>query len=211
MKTAKIENGHRNFNIKSGHIDIEDRTVELSFSSEEPVLRWFGQEILDHKESSIDFSRLRNGAPILEDHKDGQIGVVLEAGLKDGRGVAKVKFSSSVRGQEIFNDIQDGIRQNVSFGYQIKNLTLESEEEGEEPVYRSKDWMPYEISIVGVPADQTIGIGRSLDEGNEIEVEDNFRSLDDSITELIEEKENTEKLKEQRLKCLTLKINKALK
>jgi len=214
MKTTKIKNQYRTLRIDTGNINEDDRTVELSFSSELPVSRYFGQEILDHDPKSVDLSRLNNGAALLEDHKDGQIGVVLGAKIENGRGVAKVKFSRSQRGEEIYQDVLDEIRQNVSFGYVIRSLELEKEEEGKEPVYRSKDWMPFEISIVGTPADPTIGIGRSMEEENEVKVPDSFRTLGDDV-EVIEDKEvinekKSQKYKEQRLKLLSLKINKAL-
>lgn len=202
MKTIKIERQYRNLNIKSGDINEDERTVDLSFSSEEPVRRWFGSEILDHKSKSVDLSRLNNGAAVLEDHRGGQVGVVEAANIKEKRGLAKLRFSKNGRGAEIFEDIVDGIRRNISFGYEVRNLTLVEENEGEEPIYRSMDWMPFEISVVGVPADQTIGIGRSKDEQNEIEVEDGFRELG---TEKLIREEKPEEEKEIRNNNLSLR------
>lgn len=206
MKKVNIETQYRTLDIRSGNINEDDRTVELSFSSEEPVSRYFGTEILDHNPKSVDLSRLNNKAAVLEDHQGSQIGVVLGAKIKDGKGLAKIKFSQVGRGAEVWQDIKDGIRSNISFGYQVRNLTLEEENEGEEPVYRSMDWMPFEISVVGVPADATIGIGRSKENISEAEVDASFRDL----TKPDVEENITDKLKEQRLKLLTLKINKKL-
>jgi hypothetical protein len=176
MKKIDIQNQYRTLDVRSGNIDEENRTVELSFSSEEPVERYFGTEILDHNPKSVNLSRLNNNAAVLEDHAGPQVGVVLGAKIENGRGVAKVKFSRVGRGAEIFQDIMDGIRSNISFGYQLLDLTRD--EEIEEPTYRSYNWMPFEISVVGVPADATIGIGRSKEVTTEIEVEDNFRTLE---------------------------------
>ena len=176
MKRVEIGNQYRNLDIRSGNINEEERTVELSFSSEEPVERYFGIEILDHNPKSVDLSRLNNKAAVLEDHDGSQIGVVLGAKIEDGRGMAKLKFSKVGRGAEVWQDILDGIRSNISFGYQINDLTLD--EEAEETTYRSHSWLPFEISVVGVPADHTIGIGRSKEFKNEIEVDDSFRTLD---------------------------------
>jgi len=189
MKKAKIESQVRNFNVKSGNIDEEARTVELSFSSELPVQRYFGNEILDHSEGSVDLSRLNNGAAVLEDHYSSQIGKVVSATIENGRGLARLMFSRVGRGAEVFQDIVDGIRENISVGYQIKDLTRVEDIDGE-PTYRSMNWMPYEISVVGPPADTTVGIGRSKTDVNEIEVDDNFRSLttDEKIIEPKEEK-----------------------
>jgi len=187
MKKTKIESQVRSFNVRNGHIDEEARTVELSFSSELAVERYFGNEILDHKEGSVDLSRLNNGAAVLEDHGGSQIGKVVSATIENGRGMAKLLFSKVGRGAEVFQDIVDGIRENISVGYQIKDLTRVEDIDGE-PTYRSMNWMPYEISIVGTPADATVGIGRSKTDVNEIEVDDNFRSL--KVVEPKEEKKH---------------------
>ena len=177
MKREKIGSQFRNHNIKSGNIDEEARTVDLSFSSELPVERYFGNEILDHDPKSVDLSRLNNGAAVLEDHGGSQIGKVVSASIKDGRGMAKLMFSRVGRGAEVFQDIVDGIRESISVGYQLRDLTKVDDVEGE-PTYRSMDWMPYEISIVSTPADATVGIGRSKEDVKEIEVDDSFRSKD---------------------------------
>lgn len=189
MKKTKIESQVRSFNFKNGNIDEETRTVEVSFSSELAVQRYFGNEILDHSEGSADLSRLNNGAAVLEDHGGSQIGKVVSATIENGRGLAKLMFSKVGRGAEVFQDIVDGIRENISFGYQLKDLTRVDDIDGE-PTYRSMNWMPYEISVVGTPADPTIGIGRSKSDVNEIEVDDNFRSLktEEKIVEPKEEK-----------------------
>lgn len=200
MKKIKIERQYRKLTIKSGDINKEERTVDVSFSSEEPVERWFGTEILDHKSSSVDLNRLNNGAAVLEDHGGGQIGVVEFAEIKEGRGFAKLRFSQNGQGANVFQDIEDGIRRNISFGYQLNDLTLEKEEKGKNPVYRSNSWTPFEISVVGTPADTTIGVGRSSEDSNEIEVDDSFRDLTDKTTTGDNEKDLIKKEKEKETK-----------
>ena len=159
--------------IKSGDIDEEKRTVDLSFSSEEPVDRYFGVEILDHKKSSVDLSRLKNGASVLVDHDGDQVGVVEDARIGDDRrGYARLRFGKSNRASEVFQDIVDGIRKNISFGYRILKMVEEKTEDGAKTIYRAMKWMPLEISSVSVPADATIGIGRSEEDEREIEVEE---------------------------------------
>lgn len=208
MKRANIKNQYRTLDIRSGNINEEDRTVEVSFSSEEPVERYFGTEILDHKPESVDLSRLNNKAAVLEDHDGPQVGVVLGAKIENGRGMAKLKFSSVGRGAEIWQDIVDGIRSNISFGYQLRNLTREKDTE--EPTYRSFDWLPFEISVVSTPADATIGIGRSKEDGIEIEVDEEFRTIAkgdivlDEKEPIIEDEKNNEVLNDIQLKKLTL-------
>jgi phage head maturation protease len=141
-----------------GRIDKQARTVELAFSSETPVPRIYGDEILDHSASSVDLTRLRNGAPLLMDHVHGdQIGVVESARIDPDRvGRALVRFGSGARANEIFNDVADGIRRNVSVGYRV----IDVQDDGGDS-YRVTRWQPYEISVVSVPADASVGVGRA--------------------------------------------------
>ena len=148
------------FEVRAETVDAEKRTVELSFSSEEPYARWWGTEILDHGSKSVQLGRLNNGASLLMDHNTrDQIGVVEKAWIKGRKGFAIVRFGKSARAEEIWQDVQDGIRKLVSVGYRILNLVLEKEEDGD-PTYRATEWEPYEISFVAVPADTTVGVGR---------------------------------------------------
>jgi HK97 family phage major capsid protein len=162
---ARIKTGetlYRTATIVRDQVNKDTRTVPLSFSSEQPVERWWGTEILDHTPTSVRMDRLRNGAPLLVDHSTrDHVGVIEEATIgPDRKGRAIVRFGNSARANEIFQDVQDGIRQNISVGYQIHRMVLESEADGVE-TYRAMDWMPLEISITAVPADNTVGIGRS--------------------------------------------------
>jgi hypothetical protein len=209
MKKISLKNQFRKLDVKSGNINEEERTVELSFSSEEPVERYFGNEILDHKPSSVNLSRLNNGAAVLEDHGGAQIGKVVGAKIENGRGMAKLMFSRVGRGAEVFQDIVDGIRENIPFGYQLLDLTRVDDVDGE-ATYRSMNWLPFEISVVSTPADATIGIGRSKDESNEIEVEAEFRNLDGSIDKVIKEEKINEELnslQKKKLSLLKMKVN----
>ncbi|MDT0626882.1 phage major capsid protein [Alteromonas sp. W364] len=151
-------------------INEETRTVDLAFSSETPYLREFGMEILDHSAGSVDLSRLKDGAPLLVDHDvTDVVGVVEQVSIGSDRvGRVKVRFGNSARAVEVFNDIKDKIRRHVSVGYQI--LEGELEQQGADnstvPNYRVTKWMPFEVSIVSVPADMTVGIGRNLNNDN---------------------------------------------
>lgn len=143
-------------------IDTENRTAWLAFSSETPVQRWYGWEVLDHDPNSIRLDRLRSSGPLLADHNTrDHIGVVRKVEIgADRKARAQVQFSRSARGQEIFQDVLDGIRANVSVGYQIHQAEKDGVRD-DEPVIRATDWEPYEVSMVSVPADTAVGIGRS--------------------------------------------------
>ena len=162
---------HRSFDLKREFINEEKRTVELAFSSEtDKVERWFGIEILDHGAGSIRLGRLQNNAPLLMDHdiRD-QIGVVESISIDSDRVArAVVRFGKSKRAKEIFTDVVDGIRGKVSVGYMIHSREETDEGTEHKPVYRVKDWEPYEISMVSVPADDSVGAGRQA--ANLIEV-----------------------------------------
>ena len=173
MAKKKINTGvmHRSFDLSRDAINEEARTVELSFSSESPVSRWFGDEILDHSSESIRLGRLNDGGAVLVDHdaRD-HVGVVESVVVgADRMGRALVRFGKSARADEIWQDITDGIRKSVSVGYRIHRMTLESEVDGLE-TYRASDWEPFEISIVSVPADADVGIGRAAQGEHETEI-----------------------------------------
>lgn len=156
---------YRELKISNDAINAAARTVSIAFSSEAPVDRYFGIEILDHKPSSVRLERLRDGGPLLLNHDpDDQIGVVESVEIdSDGVGRAVVRLGKGERADEIFNDIVDGIRRKVSVGYQIHAMNLESNKDGVE-TYRVTDWEPLEISIVSIPADNSVGVGRSHEE-----------------------------------------------
>lgn len=161
----------RAFLVKRDTIDELARTVELAFASETPYERYWGIEVLDCSPKAVRLDRLTRGGPLLCDHDTtDQIGVIEAVQIgADKVCRATVRFGKSVRASEVFQDVVDGIRQNVSVGYQIHAATVvgaadneDGEVEMEETAtYRITDWTPYEVSIVSCPADATVGIGRS--------------------------------------------------
>lgn len=155
--------------IRAGLVDEETREVELSFSSEEPYERWWGVEILGHKAGECDMSWIASGrAPFLKDHRtDEQIGVITRA-WRDPKGLrnrAVARFGRSEDAEEQMRDAMDGIRVNVSVGYEIRELEL-VKRDGDTSTYRVTDWLPLEASLVSIPADMTVGLGRSVSPDN---------------------------------------------
>lgn len=151
-------------------VDDEARTVELAFSSEQPCERWWGVEILDHSPQSIRLGRLSSGGPLLMDHDDrDHVGVIESVRIDADRvGRAVVRFGRSQRAEEIFQDVKDGIRRNVSVGYMIHKATLVETREDQE-IYRVTDWEPHEVSLVSVPADAYVGVGRAMEDPRTVE------------------------------------------
>ncbi len=159
----------RSFTILERAVDEEARTVEIAFSSEEPYERYFGDEVLDHGPQSVRLDRLKGGAAVLVNHDSGdQVGVVESARVDgDKRGRAVIRFSKSARGQEIMQDVKDGIRTLVSVGYRVHKYEV-TERKGQSDLVRVTDWEPYEVSIVAIPADASVGVGRSITPPDEI-------------------------------------------
>lgn len=149
-------------------VDVEARTVELAFSSETPVGRWYGQEVLSHDPNHVRLGRLNDGAALLWNHDwDDQRGVVESARIDaDKRGRALVRLSKSEDGEELLTDLADKVKRHVSVGYMVHGLKLLEERDGVD-TYLIDDWEPYEISIVSVPADTTVGVGRSAENAQE--------------------------------------------
>jgi len=141
----------------------DDGSLELAFSSEAPVERWFGREILDHAPGAMRMARLSDGAPLLLQHDpDRQIGVIESARIDQDRiGRAVVRFSNSALGREIWQDVADGIRTKVSVGYIVHDMRLDPASSLDGDTYRVTDYEPLEISIVSIPADSSVGVGRN--------------------------------------------------
>lgn len=171
-ETETLESREAVFPLEFRQDETNDRTMEMSISSESPVARSFGLEVLSHREGDIDLTRLMNKAPMLKDHDASQqIGVVENAYLDTQRGklMSKVRFGRGALASEIFNDVKDGIRTQVSIGYQINPDSMEKSETTDE--VRITDWMPMEVSIVSMGADQNVGFGRSLSLNQPIKTE----------------------------------------
>lgn len=152
------------------------RKFVLSFSSEEPYDRYFGPEILDHSEGAVDLTRLQEIGVVLYNHdRDKVIGKILSVGIENGRGVAEIEFDDDEESEVIFKKVKSGTLKGVSVGY-IVNV-WEEVTSGEKstdgrfdgPCYIAKKWMPYEVSIVSVPADPTVGVGREMETSSENE------------------------------------------
>lgn len=152
--------------IRAAQIDADTREVEVSFSSEEPYQRWWGIEILGHASGEVDMSWIASGrAPVLADHDPStQIGVVLSAQVgRDRKGRSRWRFGKSARADQELQDAIDSVRVNVSVGYEIRELEL-VKQELDVSTYRVTDWRPLEQSLVSIPADMTVGLGRGAED-----------------------------------------------
>lgn len=147
-----------------------ERRFTLSFSSEEPYERYFGAEILDHSEGAVELSRLNEIGVVLFNHdRDEVLGKIVRAWVEDGRGNAEIEFDTDEFAQTIYQKVKGGTLKGVSVGYTVAQwedvAANKKSADGRflGPCSIAKHWTPHEISIVSVPADPTVGVGRGLD------------------------------------------------
>jgi HK97 family phage major capsid protein len=171
-RDSEVKVEYRAMGMDKGPIDEEGRTAMIALSSEEPVERSFGNEVLEHSAEAIDLSFIASGrAPLLMDHDPKkQIGVVesVELDGESRRLRAKVRFGRNGLAAEAFSDVVDGIKANISVGYAINKM-----EKRDKDTYVAKSWRPVEASLVSLPADVTVGVGRSSEPSQPITVTEN--------------------------------------
>ncbi|MFR4350567.1 MAG: HK97 family phage prohead protease [Roseburia sp.] len=157
--------------IRAMNGEGNERKFVLSFSSEEPYARYFGREILDHKDGAVNLSRLEQIGCVLFNHnRDVVIGSISRVWTENNRGYAEIEFDTDEESEKIYQKVKSGTLKGVSVGYRVdvweEVLTNKMSEDGRfsGPASIARKWMPYEISIVSVPADETVGVGRELEE-----------------------------------------------
>jgi len=166
------------FRDETAEEDEYKNRLTLSFSSENPVERAFGEEILSHDAESVDLARLNDGGMLLFNHNpDVVLGRVVRAWLEDGRARATIKWASNEKAREVRKDTENGIYQGVSVGYKINEM-----KENEKGQFVATRWTPHEISLVSIPADDSpkVGVGRSVQQTktNDMAKEQDFSSPD---------------------------------
>lgn len=148
-------------NIRAVDDDKENRTFDLSFSSEEPCQQWFGVEILDHDPAAVDMSRMQDVGVLLYNHnRDKVIGTILRAWIENGRGMATVKFDDDADSEIIRAKVASGTLKGVSVGYRVTNY--ESVKEGAKsldgrfagPCYVAKNGCPTRSALCQSPQTQ---------------------------------------------------------
>ena len=136
------------------------RQFTFAASSETPVPRFFGDEVLSHAAGAIRMHRIEAGAaPLLVNHDwTDPVGMVTAGRTAGGRLTVDAHFFDTDRAREVQAWVDGGLR-NVSIGYEIHAI----EERAEAKQFVATDWEPLEISIVTVPADPSVGIGREYE------------------------------------------------
>lgn len=159
--------------IERSTINEEDRSVSLSFSSETPVMVWGESEILEHSADAVDLTRMREiGVALFNHNRDYVLGPVNEVSIDETerKGNAIIKFDDDPEADKIYRKVLSGTLKGVSVRARVHNW--EYVENGAKsvdgrftgPCWIAKKWEPVEISIVSLPADASVGVGRSEDE-----------------------------------------------
>lgn len=195
----------RELTIPVRAIDVDARTIEVAFCSEQPVSRMIDDElyyeILLCGEENVDLRRLNNKGAVLFNHdRDKLLGAVVEARMDSDRvGRATLKISNVGLGNTMWGMIQEGILSHISIGYNIYDYRMD----GNNIIVTNFEI--YEISLVTVPADETVGIGRAFgcddqmrdvleEELEEAHEDESLNSNENTIEEerLMEEQEGME-------------------
>lgn len=154
---------------QGGAVVQEDGTIRLSISSDEPYKRfdwWNGEEyweVLDHTGGGADLTRIVAGTALLYNHdRDVQLGKIQSPEMTDGKCFVKATLSAAKDVEDYRTRITEGILKDCSVGYEIEDQGEDIGEKEGLPVYRFA-WTPFEASMVTIPADITVGVGRERD------------------------------------------------
>ena len=138
-------------------LNEEARTVPAVLSTEHPAQRYFGNEILDHTSESVDLKRAANGLPLLFGHDfQSPIGRVRNVRLEGRTLLGELYFSKSAQGQEVFEQVIEGVLTDVSIGYRVKKW-LDYDESNTRTAI---GWEIFETSVVSVAEDPDAGMDR---------------------------------------------------
>jgi HK97 family phage prohead protease len=170
---------YRLFELSRAQVNEETRSVSVAFSSETPVNRYYGDEYLLHGKENVNFTRLKRMGAALLNHDPGRIiGSITGIRLDDDKiARAEIIFDDDDEGNRAFGKVKSGSLKGVSVGYRInkmREIGIKEEyifDNGKKitgPAMLATQWEPYEISLTPIPADASVGVGRSLDD---IEIE----------------------------------------
>lgn len=160
LRLPRMERDHQAAQITFQRTKDEPLRLSFAAASETPVRRWWGTEILSHEPGAVRMDRLTGGAaPLLFNHNwDDPVGMIDGARLEGGRLLVDAHFFDTARAREVAAMVEGGMR-NVSIGYELNEVV----EDAKANTYTATDWTVYEVSFATVPADPSVGLGRSDD------------------------------------------------
>ncbi|WP_203227622.1 HK97 family phage prohead protease [Calorimonas adulescens] len=164
---------NRTFDMAIRAVKADERRVTVSFSSELAVNRWYGVEILQHDEGNVNLERLNNiGVALFNHDRNYVLGKIENARLAadEKRTYADIVFDTDLDADLIYQKVQNGTLKGVSVGYsvdvweEVAPGKTSSNGRFTGPAYVAVKWTPLEISIVSVPADDTVGVWRNMED-----------------------------------------------
>ena len=164
-----VENRHFALETR-GVVDDENKVVEISFSSEAPVKRWFGTEILLHGDDNVDLKPFLEAGSVLFNHNpDNIVAKPIKAWVdsSDKKGRATIQFGNTEEARKAYEQVKEGLLRGVSVGYAVDEWRYISEDEvwnnirGE--AYVATKWRAIEVSLTPIPADSSVGVGRNIE------------------------------------------------
>lgn len=180
------ENQQRTLGMAIREINEDERRVRVSFSSEQPVNRWYGQEILCHDAGCMDLTRLTEiGVSLWNHNRDKVIGRIENPVCNDSekRAYCDIVFDDDEESEKIYQKVRNGTLKGVSVGYRVDAWEevrvggVSSNGRFSGPCEVAVKWSPYEVSIVSVPADDSVGVDRTLEDTTEYSVENRSITL----------------------------------
>jgi len=161
QRIEKGLNQERAFKIDVREINKDIRMVSAALSSETPVERFFGTEILVHDKKAVNMERAMEGLPLLFSHdREQPVGRVDNIRLEKDKVLrGDLYFSNNNKAREIWADVSEGFLRDLSIGYRIDEY-----EEKDEDIIRVTRFTPLEVSVVTVPADSRVGVNRNHQE-----------------------------------------------
>jgi HK97 family phage major capsid protein/HK97 family phage prohead protease len=161
---TKLGRQYRRVQVASDGYNADDHTVSMAVSSETPVDRYYGDEILSHAKGAIRTNRLKGGVSLLFNHNyDALLGRTTDYKLTDGGPLTvTARFGPSSLAQEKEAEVAAGVLVDVSIGYIVHEWEIVEDKNGNR-TYTATDWELLEASLVTVPADPTVGVGRAAD------------------------------------------------
>ena len=94
---------------------------------------------------------------------------MIRAWVENHRGMAEVEFDTDDDAEKIFGKVKSGTLKTTSVRYSVDSweevVAGKTSADGRftGPCQIARKWTPLEVSIVSVPADATVGVGRADD------------------------------------------------
>lgn len=162
LKKIKAELNHRSmkFELRDGQVKSENNLYRFPVCSDAEVERWYGKEVLSHERGAMIVGERQKSMPLLFNHKrDAVVGIVESIEQDEHRTYATVRFAKTEEAEKIRSLVDDGILVNVSCGYQCYEI---EESKDTRDLWIASSWELFEVSIVTVPADPSVGFNRSI-------------------------------------------------